>query len=291
MRVRASAALALVVACTAASGGARPTASGTAVVGRLTGELALYRVDLRSGRVVRLSPGHDARDSQPTCSPDGRRIVFVRETINGAGLYELPAAGGVARKLISADSFAAPAWSPDGRLVAFTDAVDGLRLLDLAHHLVHVLSRGYDEDPSWSPDGTHLAFDHDRTGNGDTSIWTMRRDGTGRRQITHPPGGAKDRTAAWSPDGKLIAFQRDFDIWTVAASGGSERLVVRDATNPTWSPDGRSLLVDEVRHPFRDTGLYEVTRSAGAQRLVVRGVWEESCWLTPRRRGAGSTAG
>src|SRR5438445_2166552 len=45
---------------------------GPIVATKLTGELALYRIDARTGRTIRLSPGHDARDSQPACAPDGR---------------------------------------------------------------------------------------------------------------------------------------------------------------------------------------------------------------------------
>ena len=140
----------VLVAVLAGCGGTHQVARGPIVATKLTGELALYRIDPANGRAVRLSPGHDARDSQPACAPDGRTVVFVRETTHGVEL----------------------------------------RLLDLRARGSRLLRRLDDASvqPAWSPDGKRIAFVHDRTGNGDDSIWTMKADGTARRRITHGDG-------------------------------------------------------------------------------------------------------
>ena len=68
--------------------------------------------------------------------------------------------------------------------------------------------------PAWSPDGRWIAFAAARTkpyppGSREDQIYVTRADGTGRRQLTEPPAGdgttfATDPT--WSPDGRRIVF-------------------------------------------------------------------------------------
>jgi TolB protein len=45
----------------------------------------------------------------------------------------------------------------------------------------------------------------------------------------------------WSADGKRIAFEYNADVYTVGANGRGRRLLVRNALEPAWSPDGTSL--------------------------------------------------
>src|SRR5262249_42093175 len=82
-------------------------------------------------------------------------------------------------------------------------------------------------------------------------LFTIKADGTGRRQITH----LRDSDALnpeWSPDGRRIAFARDYafgtrhehlDVATVDADGGELKMMGLQGLNgaPTWSPAGRIL--------------------------------------------------
>ncbi|MER7758033.1 hypothetical protein [Kitasatospora sp. NPDC097643] len=92
-----------------------------------------------------------------------------------------------------------------------------------------------------------------------TAIVTLAADGTGRRQVTLPPDGARDDRPDWSPDGSTIAFDRTdpqsgaAHLWTVSASGDSAHQIGQlcetggaDCTNederaPAYSPNGRQL--------------------------------------------------
>ncbi len=74
---------------------------------------------------------------------------------------------------------------------------------------------------------------------GGSSIWTMRADGSGLRELT------KGSTPSWSPDGKHIAFSDanlDKGIWVIGAGGANlTQLSTGSDWSPTWSPDGSKI--------------------------------------------------
>lgn len=131
-------------------------------------------------------------------SPDGRRIAFTRErgrTGPGpccyhapADIYVMNADGSGTRKLThNARNNAEPAWSPDGRKIAFRSTRNGNRDIyvmnadgsgkrDLTRHPAQ------DGSPSWSPDGRRIAFLSDRDGRLEAHV--MNADGSGQRSLT-----------------------------------------------------------------------------------------------------------
>jgi Tol biopolymer transport system component len=118
---------------------------------------------------------------------------------------------------------------------------------------------------AWSPDGERLAF---ATAHGPEEgelggIYVVGADGSGVRQVTHPPAHpamseAPDDHPAWSPDGRSIVFRRALrtgdpprddaasGIWTVDLESGAERQLTSSAgpagpSSPAWSPDGARI--------------------------------------------------
>lgn len=282
------AALALVFLATACggSGGSGPQGSGGTIIAAKGRDFRLYRVDPESGSSTRLlRDGSDAsregHEGEPACAPDGKRVAYVRETIGRAELRLLDLESGVDRLLRTLDiGFVSPAWTPDGERLIYTDGLDGLRSLDPDTGEVEVLSRGADEHATSSPDGTRFAFEHDRTGHGRTSIWTMDTEGKDRRQLTDPSGDDADHKPQWSPDGTLIAFERPYDVWVVDPRTGEVRKVARYAELRTWSPDGQTIVVHQLQRDMAKTGLYAVpVEATGQARFIARGFWVEACWL------------
>ena len=121
-------------------------------------------------------------------SPDGRQIAFV-----GNKLRNRPPGGGPRKA--NSDIYVMNA--------------DGSGTRRLTHNA------GYDGEPAWSPDGRKIAFQSKRgfvvgqPGMGIGEIYVMNADGSGKRNLTRNP--AQDGRPSWSPDGRRIAFVSNRD--------------------------------------------------------------------------------
>ncbi len=202
----------------------------------------------------------------PVWSPDGAQLAFVRYRRDNADVYVANADGSGKRRLAHAISYvpnpfgagkgghATPAWSPDGRKIAFMSNRDGseeiyLVNLDGSGLVNPTRSRGRDNRPMWSPNGRLIAFRSDRDGNGE--VYVMNADGSGVRRLTRNP--ASDGGPVWSPDGRKLLFVRfrhgNSDIYVMNRDGSGQRNLTPEARpariardgSPAWSPDGRFI--------------------------------------------------
>ncbi len=126
---------------------------------------------------------------------------------------------------------AGPAWSPDGKRIAFCSNRDGkseIYMMNSDGSDVKRLTNNLSEDfgPVWSPDGNKLLFDSERDGN--KEIYVMDADGGNQIRLTR--NNATDSATSWSPDGSQIAFASNrvdgsynYDIYVMNADGSNVR--------------------------------------------------------------------
>lgn len=140
-----------------------------------------------------------------------------------------------------------PDWSPDGgslAYVSYLSGAPGIYAVDLRSGSKSslVIDGTMNISPAISPDGRTIAFTR-TVGDGNTEIFTARRDGSGLRRLTN--SGAIDANPAWSPTGRDIAFTSNRagtpQIYVMGAEGTDLRRVtfVGDYNDgATWTPDG-----------------------------------------------------
>lgn len=240
-------------------------------------------------RVTRAPVG--ASDEQPDWSPDGSRIVFTREFVDkpseiwsvrpdGSDLRQIDPGcpPGIPSSQICEETN--PAWSPDGKQIAFNNAFGKLKRI-----------RGEE----W------IAVN---------AIAVMDADGSNRRQLTQRrrPTSSEDHEPVWSPDGSRMAFMRwnstaapqeGKAIFVVNADGSGVRQVtpwrIDAGDHPDWSPDGRQIL---FRAPWRKifgssiyairpdgTGLTQLTHFVGTVEVFSASYSPDGEWIVFSRSG------
>src|SRR5216683_560989 len=175
---------------------------------------------------------------------DGRQQIFVVRP-DGTGKRRLTQEG---------DQNYLPAWSRDGRKLAFTSNRSGRSQIWVmaadGSNPIQLTTEADNAVPTWSPDGKRLAFASKRTGH--SEIWVMNADGTDQKQLTKTDVAIANDGPAWSPDGRRIAFYSNrsghYAIWLMDPDGGhltqfttAEGDRYLDSNAPAWSPDGSKI--------------------------------------------------
>jgi Tol biopolymer transport system component len=181
-------------------------------------------------------------------SPDGHTLAVDLQ----GSIWTLPASGGTAKRITDVFNDAhQPAWSPDGKWIAFFGDRDGtynIWVVAPDGSNQHKLTWGPfdDREPAWSHDGTRVAFASDR---GDPmgsnyNIWVLDLGSHAMRRLTSNP--AEDYMPSWSPDDSEIAFVSTRDgarsVWAIEVETGRERQMASSAGRIdalSWGPGGQ----------------------------------------------------
>jgi TolB protein len=189
------------------------------------------------------------------------RIAYVSKVGKQHQLIVADADGeGAQVPLASSQPIISPAWSPDGRNLAYVSFETGKPVVivhDVASGRRRVVAgfKGSNSAPAWSPDGRQLAVTLSRDGG--SQIHILDVEGGGTRRLTQ--SSAIDTEATWSPDGATLYFVSDRggspQIYRVpVAGGGAQRVTFSGSYNisPAISPDGRWLAyVGQVERGYK----------------------------------------
>ncbi len=285
-----------------------PTALGGGQDGQLafasdrTGIPQIYLMD-SNGAILRQLTNETDGACQPDWSPDGMQLVYISpcrakdETgkgYQGSSLYVIKADGTGKYSLpttIGGDFD--PAWSPDGKRIAFTSLRDGyneIYMVNLESNQVTRLTKSqsipgaiYARMGAWSPFGTQIVYVLKRLGTNQIWVTTDADVNTTKpnEQLVQSGNTFSDFLPAWSPDGKVVIFSESRNNGLDPASLMSIRYEDRDTkkavrlpiqplpvVDATFSPDGFWMAFESWPDKSGNQDIYIATVT-GANRTRV----------------------
>ncbi len=228
---------------------------GRTIVIDLLGQLWAIPVEGGRARPLTNAAEERAEDRDPAISPNGMVVAAASDRPSGRGIYLLDswASEGLSEgRLITQGPDARPAWSPDGRQLAFVRG-DELHLVEASGAApkpvrLEGLPSQQARDPTWAPDGSRIVFANANQWTWGR-LWSVVVDGGPVEPITAEETRA--RRPCFSPDGESLAYfamtaEDEVQLWLLDLSGGEPRLLVdTKELNPRdvrWLPGGNELL-------------------------------------------------
>ena len=230
------------------------------------------------------APGQAEIDLVMCRGVTGNPPVFDLVAANADGGELEPVAGMSTPEPVRACRFDRPAWSPNGKAIAFT--VDrsepygqgGFPKTDIyvvradGTGLRRLTRDGLSTSPVWSPDGRTIVYarrseideepsSFEEFRRMSVTLWTMTAEGDQQRPIFRAREGRIEEPAGWSPDGSRFLFTREPvalpgpgarittrpAIYVVNADGSELTKIADQGSDPAWSPDGSQIVLASDR--------------------------------------------
>ncbi|HJS73175.1 MAG TPA: amidohydrolase, partial [Vicinamibacteria bacterium] len=221
-------------------------------------------------------------DTDPHWAPDSRRVVFSSDRSGTMDLWikdvEAPPSEGEKRLTTSPGAELSPAWSPDGKSIAYVDHESRLHVIgaDGAGERVLTEERRGVGIPTWSSDSRHVALSvhsplSTRFREGYNRILIVDAETGESRKLTEPDRsiGVRDGDGpVWRPDGGAFAFAMDGGLWILPVTSegevtGRPKQVAGEAADfPSWTGDGKKIVF------LGSEGLAEVEVETGGVRKI-----------------------
>lgn len=188
----------------------------------------------------------------------------------------------------SRESLMSPAWSPDGRKLAYVSFESGnssVYIQDLGTGSRQVVSnsKGINSAPGFSPDGSRLSLSLSKGGNPDIYVLDL-----GSRQLTQVTRHfAIDTEARWAPDGQSLYFTSDRSgkpqIYQVSPSGGEpSRVTFQGQYNASASVvDAKGIKIAMVQGSGNVYRIAVLDRATNQNTLVSPGSQDEHPSFAP----------
>ncbi len=216
------------------------------------------------------------------------RIAYVLQTGNSYELQIADADGQNPQVMLrSKHSIISPAWSPDGKHLAYVSfelnkPVIYKQTLATGNRVPLANFKGNNSAPAWSPNGQQLAIVLSQ--DGISQIYTINADGSGLRRIMRSP--LIDTEPKYTPDGASLIFTSDRggnpQIYRVPVNGGdAQRITFNGGYNisPAISPDTNNLV-----YVTRRGGAFRIAAqnmATGSEQLLTAGPDDQSPSFAP----------